>query len=106
MQRLRVGDQVAVIRGNHKGKRGRISRLVPDKDAVVVEGVNIVKRHVKATPQKPGGILEVEAPLHQSKVMLIDPETDKPTRVSYRDNDGKKQRIAKSGAEIVGEQKQ
>jgi large subunit ribosomal protein L24 len=105
MQRLRVGDQVAVIRGNHKGKRGRISRIVVDKDAVVVEGVNIVKRHVKATPQKPGGILEVEAPLHQSKVMLIDPQTDKPTRVSYKSTDGKKQRIAKSGAEIVGEQK-
>lgn len=105
MMRVRVGDQVAVIRGNHRGKRGRVSRVIPDKQAVVVEGVNIVKRHVKATPQKPGGILEVEAPLHQSKVMLIDPESDKPTRVSYQVKDGKKQRVAKSGAAIVGEQK-
>ena len=105
MRRIRVGDQVAVIRGNHRGKRGRISRVIPGKDSVVVEGVNIVKRHVKASPQKPGGILEVEAPLHASKVMLIDPETDKPSRVAYRVNDGKKQRVAKSGTEIIGEQK-
>ncbi len=105
MMRVRVGDQVAVIRGNSRGKRGRVSRVNLDKGTVVVEGVNIVKRHVKATPQKPGGILEVEAPLHESKVMLIDPETDKPTRVSYSIKEGKKQRIAKSGAEILGEQK-
>ena len=105
MMRVRVGDQVAVIRGNHRGKRGRVSRVMPDKGTLVVEGINIVKKHVKATPQKPGGILEVEAPLHESKVMLIDPETDKPTRVRYSVKDGKKQRLAKSGAEIVGEQK-
>ncbi len=105
MRRVRVGDQVAVIRGNHRGKRGRVSRVIPSKESVVVEGVNIVKRHVKATPQKPGGILEVEAPLHASKVMLIDPETDKPTRVAYRVDGDKKQRVAKSGTEIVGEQK-
>ncbi len=105
MRRIRVGDQVAVVRGNSRGKRGRVSRVLPSKDAVVVEGVNIVKRHVKATPQKPGGILEIEAPVHQSKVMLIDPETDKPTRVSYQVKDGQKLRTAKSGAEIVGEQK-
>jgi large subunit ribosomal protein L24 len=105
MKRIRVGDQVAVISGNHKGKRGRVSRIVKEKDAVVVEGVNIVKRHMRATPQKPGGILEIEAPLSTSKVMLIDPETDKPTRVRFEKKKDGKARIAKSGTELVGEAK-
>ena len=63
----------------------------------------MVKKHLSATPQRPGGILEVEAPMHQSKVMPLDPQTGKRTRVRSQDKDGKKIRIAKSGAEIVGE---
>lgn len=105
MRRIRVGDQVAVIRGNHKGKRGRVSRVLRNKDAVVIEGVNIVKRHMRATPQKPGGILEIEAPVHSSKVMLVDPETNKPTRVKYETKKDNKTRVAKSGTEIVAETK-
>jgi large subunit ribosomal protein L24 len=105
MQRIRVGDQVAVISGNHKGKRGRVSQVLTAKNAVVVEGVNIVKRHMRATPQKPGGILEIEAPVHTSKVMLVDPETDKPTRVRYETKNDKKARVAKSGSELAGETK-
>ena len=103
MKRIRVGDQVAVISGNNKGKRGRVSKVLTGKDLVVVEGVNIVKRHMRATPQKPGGILEIEAPLHVSKVMLVDPETNKPTRVKFETKKDQKSRVAKSGAEIVGE---
>ncbi len=99
MERLRVGDDVIVVRGNHKGKRGKISRVVGDR--VAIEGVNQVKRHMKATPQRPGGILEMEAPIHASNVMPIDPETGKPTRVRFEVKDGKKVRIAaKSGKEI------
>lgn len=100
MERLQVGDQVVVISGKNKGQRGKVARLVDDR--VVIEGVNRIKRHMKATQNQPGGILEVEAPLHASNVMLIDPETDKPTRVRYEDREGTKVRVAvKSGAVIA-----
>lgn len=98
MQRLNVGDQVVVIRGNEKGKRGKVAKLADGR--VVVEGVNLVKRHIKQTPQRPGGILDVEAPMSASNVMLIDPTTNKPTRVSIKIENDKKVRIAKSGAAI------
>lgn len=98
MERLHVGDQVVVIRGNDKGKRGKVSKLTTDR--VVVEGVNVVKRHLKQTPQRPGGILDVEAPISKSNVMLVDPTTNKPTRVSIKVENDKKIRVAKSGAAI------
>jgi large subunit ribosomal protein L24 len=98
MRRLQVGDEVIVISGNHKNTRGKVTRVLPEREAVVVEGVNAVKRHLKATPQRAGGILEVEAPIPWSKVMLVDPTTGKPTRVRYEVRDGKKVRLAKSGA--------
>lgn len=98
MERLHVGDQVVVIRGNDKGKRGKVTKLTDDR--VVVEGVNVVKRHLKQTPQRPGGILDVEAPISKSNVMLIDPTTNKPTRVSIKIENDKKIRVAKSGAAI------
>ncbi len=102
MERLRVGDDVMVIRGNDKGKRGRVSRVITEKDAVVVEGVNMVKRHIRATPNRPGGILEVEAPIHASKVMPVDPDSGKPTRVRHKIEGDEKKRVAvKGGAEIT-----
>lgn len=101
MHRLKVGDEVLVIRGNDRDKRGKIRRVLPEKQSVVIEGINIVKRHMAATPQGPGGILEVEAPIHWSKVMLIDPETGNRTRVRYEVRDGRKLRVAKSGSEIT-----
>lgn len=103
MARLRKGDRVVVIRGNDKGKQGKIVRVIPERDMVVIEGINLVKKHLSATPQRPGGILEVEAPLHASKVMPLDPETGKRTRVKMQVKDGKKVRVAKSGAVIAGE---
>jgi large subunit ribosomal protein L24 len=99
MQRLTVGDQVVVIRGNDKGKRGKVSRLTADR--VIVEGVNVVKRHLKQTPQRPGGILDVEAPISKSNVMLVDPTTNKPTRVSVKIENDKKVRVGKSGTAIL-----
>jgi large subunit ribosomal protein L24 len=99
MQRLTVGDQVVVMRGNDKGKRGKVSRLTADR--VIVEGVNIVKRHLKQTPQRPGGILDVEAPISKSNVMLVDPTTNKPTRVSVKIENDKKVRVGKSGSAIL-----
>jgi len=98
MERLHVGDQVVVIRGNDKGKRGKVTKLTDEK--VVVEGVNVVKRHLKQTPQRPGGILDVEAPISKSNVMLIDPTSNKPTRVSIKIENDKKIRVAKSGTAI------
>ncbi len=100
MQRLQVGDSVVVVGGAHKGSTGTIKRVLLKADRVVVEGVNFVKRHVKASPQNAGGILRQEAPIHVSNVMLVDPETSKPTRVKHEVRDGKKVRVAKSGAVI------
>ena len=96
MERLHVGDQVVVTRGNDKGKRGKVSKITADR--VVVEGVNVVKRHLKQTPQRPGGILDVEAPISKSNVMLVDPTTNKPTRVSIKIENDKKIRVAKTAA--------
>ena len=101
MQRLRKGDDVIVVCGNDKGKRGKVLRVIAERDAVVVEGVRKVKRHVKSQPQRPGGIIEVEAPIHASNVMPVDPQTGKPTRVKYKIEDGKKTRQAKSGVTLV-----
>ena len=100
MRRLQVGDDVVVIRGNHKGKRGKVRAVLPEKGSVVVEGVNAVKRHVRSTPQRPGGIIEIEAPIHASKVMPLDPETGGRTRVRCKGEGDQKVRVAKSGATI------
>jgi len=100
MQRLRVGDDVIVTSGNNKGRRGRVKQLRGDR--VVIEGINLIKRHMKATPNQPGGILEVEAPIHSSNVMLVDPESDQPTRVRSQSREGVKVRVAvKSGKDIA-----
>jgi len=101
MQRLKKGDEVIVTSGNDKGKRGKVLRVIAERDAVVVEGIRKVKRHVKSQPQRPGGIIEIEAPIHASNVMPIDPQTGKATRVKHKVEDGKKVRVAKSGATIV-----
>jgi large subunit ribosomal protein L24 len=103
MRRIRVGDQVQVISGEHKGARGKVAKVDHELGRVVVEGVNQVRRHVKPTQQRAGGIVTVEAPLAISKVMPVDPESDKPTRVRIQEKDGKKVRVAKSGAVIVSQ---
>jgi len=100
MRRVQRGDLVKVISGNSINKQGRVTKVLLERDAVIVEGANIIKRHVKATAERAGGILEVEAPIAACKVMPIDPETGKPTRVRYEVREGKKVRVAKSGALI------
>lgn len=102
MQRLRVGDLVQVISGKEKGKQGRVTKILVEDEKVIVEGLNKVTRHQRPTPRnQQGGKIEKEAPLHASKVMLVDPTTGKPSRVKAAVIDGKKQRIAKSGAVIA-----
>lgn len=103
MQRLKVGDLVVVISGDDqiKGKTGTITKLLKDEDRAVVEGVNLVTKHQKPNAKnQQGGKVQQEAPIHVSKLMLVDPETKKPTRVRSQVKDGKKVRIAKSGAVI------
>ena len=103
--RLKKGDLVVVISGKDKGKTGKVKRVLHEEDRVIVEGVNLVKRHMRPTPRNPqGGILEREQPIFASKVMPVDPKTGKPTRVKVKtDESGTKSRVAKSGAEITAE---
>jgi large subunit ribosomal protein L24 len=106
--KIRRDDQVLVIAGKDKGRRGRVLRTDPGKQKVYVEGANIIKRHTKPRTlrdtqraQEIGGIVEMEGPIHISNVMLIDPETNEPTRVGIKREDGRRLRIGKkSGKEI------
>ena len=93
---VRRGDLVQVIAGNYKGARGQVLRAIPSKSQVVVEGVNMRKRHQAPTQANPeGGIITFEAPIHVSNVMLVDPSSDEPTRFRNRiDADGTKERIS------------
>ena len=102
MERLRVGDRVRVISGKDKGKEGRIAKVLREDGKVIVEGVNMVKRHEKPNMRnQEGGIVEKEAALFASKVMPIDPSTGKPTRVRFEEREGEKVRVAvKSGVVI------
>lgn len=100
---VKTGDTVVVIAGKDKGKQGTIKATMPKKNRVVVEGVNMVKRHTKPTQANPkGGIISKEAPIHVSNVMILDPETKKPTRIKkIQQEDGSYVRAAvKSGAII------
>lgn len=101
--RLKKGDRVKVMRGNERDKEGTILRVDREKNRVVVEGLNMRKRHMKPSQQNPeGGIVSFEAPIAASNVMLLDPSTGKPTRVRIQANaDGSKDRVAvKSGKAI------
>ena len=102
MQRIRKGDQVAVLAGRDKGKHGEVLRVIPADSRVVVQGVNVVKRHRKPTQMSAGGIEEIEAPIHVSNVAHIDPDSDKPTRVGFKTlEDGKKVRFSKRSGDVL-----
>lgn len=99
---VKKGDRVQVITGKDKGKQGVILAAYPSRERVVVEGVNIVKKHSKPSQAAPqGGIIEQEAPIHVSNVMLLDPKTNEPTRVGHKIVDGKKVRVSKKTGEII-----
>ena len=100
--KLKTGDKVVVIAGKDKGKEGKIIKTLKDENRVVVEGVNIVKKTVKPNGQNPGSITEVEAPIHASNVMIVDPKTKKRTRIGHTtDKKGKKIRITKKSNENI-----
>ncbi len=102
MDRVRKGDTVVVIAGKEKGKRGKVLRVLHKSGRVVVERVMMVKRHTKPSQRNPqGGIVEKEGSIHLSNVMPVDPGSDKGTRVKFkRDENGRGQRLAKSGTTI------
>ena len=98
---FKVGDEVVVIAGSDKGKKGKIIKTLRAENKVIVEGVHIVKKHQKPTGNDAGGIIEVEAPIHASNVMIIDPKTKKRTRIGHTTDKktDKKIRIAKKSNE-------
>ncbi|MTD32238.1 50S ribosomal protein L24 [Planomicrobium sp. YIM 101495] len=99
---VKKGDKVMVISGKDKGKTGVVLTAFPKKDRVLVEGINIVKKHSKPNQANPqGGIVSQEAAIHVSNVMLLDPKSGEPTRVGYKVEDGKKVRVAKKSGEIL-----
>jgi large subunit ribosomal protein L24 len=101
--RIKKGDKVVVIAGKDKSKTGRVLVVYPKENRVLVEGVNIVKRHTKPNFKYPeGGIIEKEAPIHISNVAIVDPKTGEPTRVGYKFlEDGTKVRFAKKSGEVI-----
>jgi large subunit ribosomal protein L24 len=102
--RIRRDDEVVVISGKDRGKSGKVLRVDPAKQRVYVEGLNLVKRHQKPTPQRPNveaGVVSSEGPIHISNVMLLDPKDNKPTRVGITREGGARRRVAKrSGQQL------
>ncbi|MFK5676538.1 50S ribosomal protein L24 [Ligilactobacillus sp. LYQ60] len=99
---VKKNDKVKVIAGKDRGTEGVVEQVIPAANRVVVKGVNIVKKHQKPSNANPnGGIIEVEAPIDASNVMLIDPKDGKPTRVGYKVVDGKKVRVSKKSGETL-----
>lgn len=106
--KIRKNDNVMVISGNDKGKTGKVLKVFPKNNRVIIEGINLRKRHTKPSQKNPqGGILEKESPIHVSNVMLLDPKTNEPTRLGSQvildENTGKKKRarISRSTGEMV-----
>ena len=100
--KVKKGDEVIVTTGKDKGKKGKITKVITDQARVIVGGVNMIKRHAKASATSAGGIVEKEASLHVSNVALLDPKSGKATRVGYKTlDDGKKVRVAKRSGEVI-----
>lgn len=99
--KLRTGDTVVIISGKDKGKSGAIMRVMPEEGRIVVAGINMRTRHIKKTFQEAGRILKYEAAISSSNVMIIDPKTQKPSRIGYKMEKGKKLRISKASGEVV-----
>lgn len=100
--KIRKGDTVTVVTGRDRGRTGEVLRVVPAQRRVVVQGVNMVKRHTKPSPASPGGVIEKEATIDISNVALVDPGDGKPTRVGFRVlEDGRKVRYARRSGEVI-----
>jgi large subunit ribosomal protein L24 len=100
--KIKKGDKVIVVSGRDRGKQGEVLRVLRAEERLIVQGVNLVKRHQRPGPAHPGGIITKEAPIHISNVAHVDPASSKPTRVGYKFlDDGRKVRFAKRSGEIL-----
>jgi large subunit ribosomal protein L24 len=104
--KIKRGDNVVVISGRDKGKRGEVLRVFPDEGRLVVQGVHVARRHTKPRMGDPGGIVEKELTIHVSNVAHVDPQSNRPTRVGYKLLDGgNKVRVARRSGEVISEPK-
>jgi large subunit ribosomal protein L24 len=102
-QRIRKGDNVVVITGRDRGKKGEVLRVIPAENRAIVRGVNVVKRHQRQTARDQGGIVTKELPIHLSNISLAEPSDGKPTRIGFRFVEGRKVRYSKrTGDQIDG----
>ena len=102
IKRIRKGDNVTIVSGRDKGKSGSVLRVLQDDERLIVQGVNVVKRHMRASQTQAGGIVEKESTIHVSNVSLVDPDSGEPTRVGFRIlEDGRKVRYAKRSGEVM-----
>ena len=99
--KIKKGDQVVVLSGDDKGKTGEVVKAMPKEGKVVVQGVNLVKRHTKPSQAAAGGILTKEAPINVSKVAIVDSKTGKGTKVGYKTIDGRKVRFARKSGDVI-----
>ena len=99
--KIKKGDQVVILSGDDKGKTGEVLKAMPKENKVVVQGVNLVKRHTKPSQTNPGGIVTKEAPINVSNVAIVDPKTGKATKIGYKEVDGKKVRVARKSGEVI-----
>ncbi len=103
--RVKKGDMVVVMSGNDKGKEGKVLKVFPDKNRIIVEKVNLIKKHTRASRDVPqGGIIEKEGPIHASNVMLVCPTTGRPTRIGKEIlSDGSRARVSKKSGEMLND---
>jgi len=100
--KIRKGDRVVVTAGRDKGKSGEVLRVYPAEERVLINGVNVVKRHQRQTAKAQGGIVSKESPIHLSKIAHVDPKTGSPTRVGFKIlGDGRRVRFAKKSGEVL-----
>ncbi len=99
--KIKKGDKVKVIAGSQKGKTGTVVQIITSANRAIVEGVNMVKKHMKPANNNPGGIVDMEAPIHISNLALLDPKTQTPTRVGYKFENGQKLRYSKKSGQII-----
>ena len=99
--KIKKGDQVIVMSGDDKGNTGEVVEAMPKEGKVVVQGVNLVKRHTKPSQTTPGGIVTKEAPISVSNVAIVDPKSNKASKIGYKEVDGKKVRVARKSGEVI-----
>ena len=102
MATIKKDDNVIVLTGRDKGKKGKVIKVFPKEDRALVQGVNVVKRHQRQTQKEQGGIVTKEAPIHLSNIAHVDPKSGKPTRIGFKTMaDGSKVRFAKKSGEVI-----